>query len=121
MLPPESTERNSQNVQEFSALERELLRRGIRVISAGLTGLGSVKGEPAFGFGVDPDDFAFEAADFLKQTPLVGNVLNLITFPDPDDVSEVVLDDSEVITMVIDVGRKQERIASAHDALSSSL
>jgi hypothetical protein len=38
VLPPEGTSRDPQKVPEFSALERELLRRGIRVISAGLTG-----------------------------------------------------------------------------------
>lgn len=29
-----------------------------------------------FGFGYDPDDFAFEAADFLKTAAIKGNVLN---------------------------------------------
>jgi len=38
VLPPEGTSRDPQRVPEFNALERELLRRGIRVISAGLTG-----------------------------------------------------------------------------------
>jgi hypothetical protein len=38
VLPPEGTESNQQKVPEISSLEKELLRRGIRVISAGLTG-----------------------------------------------------------------------------------
>jgi hypothetical protein len=38
VLPPDSTERDAHKVSEFSALEKELLQRGIRVISAGLTG-----------------------------------------------------------------------------------
>ncbi len=38
VLPPQGTERAQQKVPEISGLEKELLRRGIRVISAGLTG-----------------------------------------------------------------------------------
>ncbi len=38
VLPPQGTERDQQKVPEISGLEKELLRRGIRVISAGLTG-----------------------------------------------------------------------------------
>jgi tetratricopeptide (TPR) repeat protein len=42
----------------------------------GLTGYGSEPGEPLFGFGVNPDLFAFEAADTLRTAKLEGNVLN---------------------------------------------
>ena len=42
----------------------------------GLTGYGSSFGEPIFGFGADPDEFAFEAADVLRGSNLEGNVLN---------------------------------------------
>lgn len=41
-----------------------------------LTGLGATPGEAQFGFGFDRDEFAFEAADFLKNAPLEGNILN---------------------------------------------
>ena len=33
-------------------------------------------GEPQFGFGFDPDSFAFEAADALRESGIEGNVLN---------------------------------------------
>jgi tetratricopeptide (TPR) repeat protein len=42
-----------------------------------LTGYASRFGEGVFGFGVDPNDFSFEAADHLKAAPLSGRVLNL--------------------------------------------
>ena len=42
----------------------------------GLTGLSSSPGEPIFGFGYEPGEFAFEAADVLKTAPITGNVLN---------------------------------------------
>ena len=41
-----------------------------------LTGFGSQAGDPVFGFGYDPDDFAIEAADFLRTAPIQGKVLN---------------------------------------------
>ncbi|MFO0909896.1 MAG: hypothetical protein U0794_16365 [Isosphaeraceae bacterium] len=46
------------------------------LVAKGLTGYGASMGEPQFGFGFDPDDFAFEAAEFLKTAPIQGNVLN---------------------------------------------
>src|SRR5438445_8010370 len=49
------------------------------------------------------------------------NVLNLVAFANPDDVSEVVLDDAEVIAMIVDVGGKEKRIATAHDALLAQI
>src|SRR5437588_810584 len=49
------------------------------------------------------------------------NVLNLVAFANPDDVSEVVLDDAEVIAMIVDVGGKQQRITTAHDALLAQI
>jgi hypothetical protein len=47
-------------------------------VAKALTGYGSAYGESQFGFGFDPDDFAFEAADFLKTAPIRGNVLNTL-------------------------------------------
>lgn len=47
------------------------------LIGKGLTGVGATGTEPVFGFGVNPDDFAFEAADYLRSTKVPGNVLNL--------------------------------------------
>lgn len=42
-----------------------------------ITGYGKVRGEARFGFGFDPDDFAFKAADFLaSRDDLKGNVFN---------------------------------------------
>src|SRR5438045_2066893 len=49
------------------------------------------------------------------------NVLNFITLTDPDDVSEVVLDDAEVIAVVIDVGWEKQGVASPHDALLAQI
>jgi tetratricopeptide (TPR) repeat protein len=45
-------------------------------IAKGLTGWGRDATEPRFGFGFDPDDFAFEAAEFLRTARIGGNVLN---------------------------------------------
>ena len=45
-------------------------------VAKGLTGWGRTVAEPQFGFGFNPDDFAFEAADFLKTAPIRGNILN---------------------------------------------
>jgi hypothetical protein len=42
----------------------------------GLTGVGSTLAEPAFGLGVNVDEFPFEAATALKALPLSGTVLN---------------------------------------------
>jgi tetratricopeptide (TPR) repeat protein len=42
----------------------------------GLTGYGRDFGDAQFGFGYDPGDFPFEAADFLKTAPVQGPVLN---------------------------------------------
>ena len=35
-----------------------------------LTGIGGIFGDTEFGFGFDPDDFAFEAASFLKTAKI---------------------------------------------------
>ncbi|WP_158633423.1 tetratricopeptide repeat protein [Tautonia sociabilis] len=43
----------------------------------GLTGYGKRYGEPPFGFGMEADRFAFEAADFLREAPIEGRVMNL--------------------------------------------
>ena len=45
-------------------------------IMKGLTGIGGYYNDTQFGFGFDPDDFAFEAASYLKIAPFEGNVLN---------------------------------------------
>ncbi len=42
----------------------------------GLTNTTSIPGLPSFGFGFNPDDFAFEAADYLRGAAIEGNVLN---------------------------------------------
>ncbi len=47
------------------------------LIAKTLTGYGDTALDPAFGFGFDPDDFAFESASFLADAKLQGNVLNL--------------------------------------------
>ena len=39
----------------------------------------------------------------------------------PNDVSEVVLDDSEVIAVVVDVRRQQQRVAATHDPLLAEI
>jgi tetratricopeptide (TPR) repeat protein len=43
----------------------------------GLTGYSASVTEPVFGFGYNSDDFAFEAADFVADSKLTGNILNL--------------------------------------------
>src|SRR5712664_3300739 len=45
------------------------------------------------------------------------NVLNFVPLANSDDVSEVVLDDPEVIAVVVDVGGKEQRVAPTHDSL----
>jgi tetratricopeptide (TPR) repeat protein len=45
-------------------------------IAKALTGWGRDPTEPRFGFGFDPDDFAFEAAESLRTAKIGGNVLN---------------------------------------------
>ncbi|MEJ7639967.1 MAG: hypothetical protein WKF75_18845, partial [Singulisphaera sp.] len=45
-------------------------------VAKGLTGWGAQPGEAQFGFGFRPDDFSFEAAEYLKTAPIRGNVLN---------------------------------------------
>ena len=47
----------------------------------------------------------------------VRHVAHLVAFAEPDDVGEVVLDDAEVIAVVVDVRRQQQRVAPADDAL----
>ncbi len=42
-----------------------------------VTGYASVTGEPPFGFGAETDQFAFEAADALRESGIQGKVLNL--------------------------------------------
>lgn len=46
------------------------------LIGLALTGYASRPGDPVFGFGYDPDDFALEAAEFLREAPIKGKVLN---------------------------------------------
>ncbi|HMB04654.1 MAG TPA: hypothetical protein VKP69_13050, partial [Isosphaeraceae bacterium] len=46
------------------------------LVARGLTGWGKQAGEATFGFGYNPDDFAFEAADYLRTAPIRGAVLN---------------------------------------------
>jgi tetratricopeptide (TPR) repeat protein len=46
------------------------------LVARGLTGWGKQYGESTFGFGYNPDDFAFEAADYLRTAPIQGAVLN---------------------------------------------
>jgi tetratricopeptide (TPR) repeat protein len=46
-------------------------------VLGGLTGIGKRYGEPPFGFGMESDRFAFEAADFLRDAPIEGRVMNL--------------------------------------------
>jgi tetratricopeptide (TPR) repeat protein len=43
----------------------------------GLTGYGASLAEPTFGFGVNEDEFAFEAADYIADAGFAGNVLNV--------------------------------------------
>lgn len=46
-------------------------------VLGGLTGIGKRYGEPPFGFGLEPDRFAFESADYLRDAPIEGRVMNL--------------------------------------------
>ncbi|QDV32491.1 tetratricopeptide repeat protein [Tautonia plasticadhaerens] len=46
-------------------------------VLAGLTGIGKRFGEPPFGFGLEADRFAFESADYLRDAPIEGRVMNL--------------------------------------------
>jgi tetratricopeptide (TPR) repeat protein len=46
------------------------------LVAITLTGWFRTFGQPTFGFGYDPDNFAFEAADYLRTAPILGNVLN---------------------------------------------
>ena len=41
-----------------------------------LTGWGKSPGDPIFGFGFNPDSFAFEMAEFLRTAKIQGRVLN---------------------------------------------
>ena len=43
----------------------------------GVTGYGKLEDEPLFGFGLEADRFAFEAADYLRDAPIDGQVMNL--------------------------------------------
>ena len=45
------------------------------------------------------------------------HVAHLVAFAEPDDRREVVLDDAEVVAVVGDVGREQQRVAPPDDAL----
>ena len=45
-------------------------------IARGVTGWGGQVGDAQFGFGFNPDDFPFEAADSLKDAPIEGSILN---------------------------------------------
>lgn len=52
-------------------------------IALGVTGWGGQVGDNQFGFGFNPDDFPFEAAEALKAAPIEGNILN--SSPDGGD------------------------------------
>jgi tetratricopeptide (TPR) repeat protein len=45
-------------------------------VAMALTGWGKSQGDPIFGFGYDPDSFAFEVAEFLRAARIEGRVLN---------------------------------------------
>jgi hypothetical protein len=45
-------------------------------VSMALTGWGKSLGDPIFGFGYNPDAFAFDVADFLRTAKIEGRVLN---------------------------------------------
>jgi hypothetical protein len=47
----------------------------------------------------------------------MGDVLYLVAFAQTDDAGKVILHDSQVIAMVVDVCRQQQRIAPAHNPL----
>ncbi|SIN80344.1 hypothetical protein SAMN05444166_0958 [Singulisphaera sp. GP187] len=46
------------------------------LVAKGLTGYGRAVGDNVFGFGFNPDDFAFEAADYLRSAKIQGHILN---------------------------------------------
>ncbi len=46
-------------------------------ILMGVLGWNKLPGEARFGFSVETDGFAFEAADFLRELPIEGEVMNL--------------------------------------------
>ena len=60
----------------FIAAEIEGFQASPALVAKAITGYGSTFSDPVFGFGFVPDEFAFEAADFLKTAPIKGNVLN---------------------------------------------
>ena len=45
-------------------------------VAMALTGWGKSPGDPIFGFGFNPDSFAFEMAEFLRTAKIQGRVLN---------------------------------------------
>jgi hypothetical protein len=45
------------------------------------------------------------------------DIAHLVALTQPDDALEVVLDDAEVVAVIVDVGRQEQRIPPAHDAL----
>ncbi|MDB5352921.1 MAG: hypothetical protein JWN86_4168 [Planctomycetota bacterium] len=47
------------------------------VMAKTLTGYGYTQGRPTFGFGVEPSEFDFESADFLRSAKITGRVMNL--------------------------------------------
>ena len=47
------------------------------VMAKTLTGFGYTVGRPTFGFGVEPSDFDFDAADQIKTMKIAGRVMNL--------------------------------------------
>ena len=55
-------------------------------IASGVTGWSRAVGESQFGFGFNPDDFPFEAAEALKNAPIEGNILNT-TLPQGDAIA----------------------------------
>src|SRR5256714_5047780 len=51
----------------------------------------------------------------------VRNISHFVPFADPDEISEIVLNDAEVIPVVIDIGGKEKRVAASHDALLAQI
>jgi hypothetical protein len=47
----------------------------------------------------------------------VRHVAHLVALTEPDDGRKVVLDDAEVVAVVRDVGRQEQRVAATEDAL----
>src|SRR6185437_14867108 len=47
----------------------------------------------------------------------MGDVLHLVAVANPDEAREVVLHDPEMVTVIIDVGRQNQRIAASLDQL----